>query len=67
MDFLKSLAIAAAGMRAQSGRMRVIAENVAFDALYALCDDGTVWIRNVGEWKTAEWSILPPIPQRSAP
>jgi len=29
MDFLKSLAIAAAGMRAQSGRMRVIAENVA--------------------------------------
>ncbi|MCA3633517.1 MAG: flagellar basal body rod protein FlgC [Methylobacterium sp.] len=29
MDFLKSLAIAASGLRAQSGRMRVIAENVA--------------------------------------
>lgn len=29
MDFMKSIAIAAAGLRAQSGRMRVIAENVA--------------------------------------
>jgi flagellar basal-body rod protein FlgC len=29
MDFLKSLAIAAAGLRAQSGRMRVISENIA--------------------------------------
>lgn len=29
MDFLKSIAMAAAGLRAQSGRMRVIAENVA--------------------------------------
>ena len=29
MDFLKSIAIAASGLRAQSGRMRVIAENIA--------------------------------------
>src|SRR3954452_24342446 len=29
MDFLKSLAIAASGLRAQAGRMRVISENVA--------------------------------------
>ena len=29
MDFLKSLTIAASGLRAQSGRMRVIAENIA--------------------------------------
>ena len=29
MDFLKSLAIAASGMRAQAGRMRVISENLA--------------------------------------
>jgi flagellar basal-body rod protein FlgC len=29
MDFVKSLAIAAAGMRAQAGRMRVISENIA--------------------------------------
>lgn len=29
MDFMKSIAIAASGLRAQSGRMRVIAENVA--------------------------------------
>ncbi|MDB5511308.1 MAG: flagellar basal-body rod protein FlgC [Enterovirga sp.] len=29
MDFLKSIGIAASGLRAQSGRMRIIAENVA--------------------------------------
>jgi flagellar basal-body rod protein FlgC len=29
MDFLKSIAIAATGLRAQSGRMRIIAENIA--------------------------------------
>ena len=29
MDFLKTLAIAASGMRAQAGRMRVISENLA--------------------------------------
>ncbi|PTW61766.1 flagellar basal-body rod protein FlgC [Breoghania corrubedonensis] len=29
MDFLKSLMIAASGLKAQSGRMRVIAENIA--------------------------------------
>jgi flagellar basal-body rod protein FlgC len=29
MDFLKSIAIAASGLRAQAGRMRVLAENLA--------------------------------------
>jgi flagellar basal-body rod protein FlgC len=29
VDFIKSIAIAASGLRAQSGRMRVIAENIA--------------------------------------
>jgi len=29
MDFVKSLAIAASGLRAQSGRMRVVSENIA--------------------------------------
>jgi flagellar basal-body rod protein FlgC len=29
MDFLRSLSIAASGMRAQAGRMRIIAENIA--------------------------------------
>ena len=29
MDFLKSLSIAASGMKAQAGRMRVIAQNIA--------------------------------------
>lgn len=29
MDFLRSIAIAASGLRAQSGRIRVVAENIA--------------------------------------
>ena len=29
MDFLKSIAIAASGLRAQAGRMRVLSENIA--------------------------------------
>jgi flagellar basal-body rod protein FlgC len=29
MDFLRSMAIAASGLRAQAGRMRIIAENIA--------------------------------------
>ena len=29
MDFLKSMAVAASGLRAQAGRMRVISENIA--------------------------------------
>jgi flagellar basal-body rod protein FlgC len=29
MDFMKSIAIAASGLRAQAGRMRIIAENIA--------------------------------------
>jgi flagellar basal-body rod protein FlgC len=29
MDFIKSIAVAASGLRAQAGRMRVIAENIA--------------------------------------
>src|SRR5262245_61831500 len=29
MDFVKSIAIAASGLKAQAGRMRVIAENIA--------------------------------------
>ena len=29
MDFVKSLAIAASGLRAQAGRMRIISENIA--------------------------------------
>ena len=29
MDFIKSIAIAASGMRAEAGRMRIISENIA--------------------------------------
>ncbi|MCV6601028.1 MAG: flagellar basal body protein, partial [Cohaesibacter sp.] len=29
MDFLKSIMIAASGLKAQSGRMRVVSENIA--------------------------------------
>ena len=40
MDFVKSLSIAAAGLKAQSGRMRVISENIAnADSLPAKAGD----------------------------
>ena len=29
MDFVKTLSIAASGLRAQAGRMRIISENIA--------------------------------------
>jgi flagellar basal-body rod protein FlgC len=29
MEFLKTMAIAASGLRAQAGRMRIISENIA--------------------------------------
>lgn len=32
MDFLKTISIAASGLKAESGRMRVIAENIAAQA-----------------------------------
>ena len=47
MDFSTSMLIAASGMRAQSGRMRVIAENIANDNSTATTANGTPYRRKV--------------------
>jgi flagellar basal-body rod protein FlgC len=47
MDFLKSMAIAAAGMRAQAGRMRVISENIANADSTALDAGGDPYRRRI--------------------
>jgi len=47
MDFLKSLSIAASGLRAQTGRMRVIAENIANADSTARSSDGDPYRRRI--------------------
>jgi flagellar basal-body rod protein FlgC len=47
MDFLKSMAVAAAGMRAQAGRMRVISENIANADSTALDAGGDPYRRRI--------------------
>src|SRR5262245_7237300 len=47
MDFLKSIAIAASGLRAQAGRMRVISENIANSDSTAQRPDGNPYRRKV--------------------
>ena len=47
MDFLKSMAIAASGLKAQSGRMRVIAENIANADSTAQRAGGTPYRRKI--------------------
>ena len=51
MDFLKSIAIAAAGLRAQSGRMRIIAENVANSDSTATAPGAEPYRRKVATFK----------------
>jgi len=52
MDFLKSIAIAAAGLRAQSGRMRIIAENVANSDSTATAPGAEPYRRKVATFKS---------------
>ena len=52
MDFLKSIAIAAAGLRAQSGRMRIIAENVANSDSTASAPGAEPYRRKVATFKS---------------
>ncbi|HEU5272472.1 MAG TPA: flagellar basal body rod protein FlgC [Xanthobacteraceae bacterium] len=47
MDFVKSLAIAASGLRAQAGRMRVISENIANSDSVAQTPGGDPYRRRV--------------------
>ena len=52
MDFLKSIAIAASGLRAQAGRMRVIAENVANADSTAQRANGEPYRRKVASFRS---------------
>ena len=52
MDLMLSLKIAASGLRAQSGRMRVIAENLANSASTATTPGGDPYRRRVPTFET---------------
>jgi len=47
MDFLRSIAIAASGLRAQAGRMRIISENIANSDSTAPSPDGEPYRRKI--------------------
>lgn len=52
MDLVKSMMIAASGMRAQSGRMRVLAENIANSQSTASTPGGEPYRRQVVTFKS---------------
>jgi flagellar basal-body rod protein FlgC len=52
VDFLKSMAIAASGLKAQSGRMRVIAENIANADSTAQRTGGNPYRRKIPTFRT---------------
>ncbi|MGB6542749.1 MAG: flagellar basal body rod protein FlgC [Xanthobacteraceae bacterium] len=52
MDFIKSIAIAATGMRAQAGRMRVISENIANSDSTAQTRGGDPYRRRIVTFRT---------------
>jgi flagellar basal-body rod protein FlgC len=53
MDFLKSLTIAAAGLQAQSGRMRIISENIANAESTAQQPGGDPYRRRIPTFRNA--------------
>ncbi|MCW2308336.1 flagellar basal body rod protein FlgC [Rhodobium gokarnense] len=52
MDFLKSIMVAASGLRAQNGRMRVIAENIANADSTARTPEGDPYRRKIPTFVT---------------
>jgi flagellar basal-body rod protein FlgC len=52
MDFLKSIAIAASGLRAQAGRMRIIAENIANAESTAATRGGDPYRRRIPSFRS---------------
>jgi flagellar basal-body rod protein FlgC len=52
MDFVKSLAIAASGLRAQAGRMRIISENIANADSTATTPDGDPYRRRIPTFRS---------------
>ena len=53
MDFLKSLVTAASGLQAQSGRMRIIAENIANADSTAQTPDGDPYRRQIPTFRVS--------------
>ena len=53
MDFMKSIAVAASGLRAQAGRMRVISENIANAESTAQTAGGEPYRRKVPTFSSA--------------
>jgi flagellar basal-body rod protein FlgC len=53
MDFLKTIAIAASGLRAQSGRMRVLSENIANADSTAQRPDADPFRRRIPTFRTS--------------
>ena len=53
MDFLKTMAIAASGLRAQAGRMRIISENIANADSTAATAGGNPYRRKVPTFSSA--------------
>ena len=53
MDFVKSIAIAASGLRAQAGRMRIISENIANSDSVAQTPGGDPYRRRVPVFRSA--------------
>ena len=53
MDLMKSIAIAASGLRAQSGRMQVISENIANADSTATTSGGDPYRRQVATFQSA--------------
>jgi len=52
VDFLKSISIAASGLRAQAGRMRVIAENIANADSTATTANGDPYRRKIATFRS---------------
>lgn len=52
MDFLKTLSVAASGLKAQSGRMRIIAENIANADSTARTVGGEPYRRKIPSFKS---------------
>jgi flagellar basal-body rod protein FlgC len=53
MDFMRSISIAASGLKAQSGRMRIISENIANADSTANTPGGAPYQRKVPSFRTA--------------
>jgi flagellar basal-body rod protein FlgC len=52
MDFMRSLSIAASGLKAQSGRMRIISENIANADSTASTPGGTPYQRKIPSFRS---------------